>query len=98
MQKLKILAVAGLAALAAAPALAQAPTGRVTPQYPERGSPADRGAVPLPSNSARDRFDGPLSKQSGRPPVGSEGTTSGSTAPPGVVRPPAMETPPLRDN
>lgn len=96
MHKLKFLAAGCAAVLLAAPALAQAPTGRVTPQYPERGSPAARGMVPINPSNAGDSYDGPLSKRSGRPPVGSEGTTSGSTAPPGVVRPPAMQTPPLR--
>lgn len=68
------------ALLAAGPALAQAPTGRVTPQYPRTPS---MGAPSLGGQSQ-------LPRPAGRETPGSEGTTSGSTAPPGTVRPPPM--------
>lgn len=91
---IKHLTIATVATMvvAVAPALAQAPTGRVTPEYPKIGSPADQGrlgpnAAPI-SPSTTSTYD---TKPSGRPTPGSEGTTSGSTLPPGVEKPPAMK-------
>ena len=94
---IKHLTIATVATMVVAvvPALAQAPTGRVTPEYPKAGSPADRMGIGPNTNAA------PISpsttstydvKPSGRPTPGCEGTTSGSTLPPGVEKPPPMKT------
>jgi hypothetical protein len=82
---LKIPAIAAVVGVIACSALAQAQSTQSTTRSIQ--------PLPIPNSANRDRYDGPLSKQPGRPPVGSEGTTSGSTAPAGVVRPPPMQTP-----